>query len=83
MPSIKCHCGNLISLGAIPSNNKFHIVPDIEVENFINLINLKKDEGEIFDYFHHISRELAVCNNCERIWIDKENNGIFRSYKKE
>lgn len=82
MPNIKCNCGELITLGTIPSNSKFHLFPDTEVESLANLM-MKKSEEKIFDFFYSVSIEVAMCPNCKRIWIDFENNGLFIPYNKE
>lgn len=84
MPNIQCLCGNLITLGAIPSPNKYFLMPDVALEDFIE--DIKADctnEEHIFDRFYKVVKDLIKCSNCNRLWIDEKNNGEYQSYVPE
>ena len=84
MPNLVCKCKNLITLGAIPSPNKWQLIKDIDVEPMVDKMILNKEnEAELFDIFHEVSVEVATCFQCGRIHIDYENNGNFKCYMPE
>jgi len=66
MPKIKCKCGNIISLSAIPSPHQSHIITDVEFDNFQGMV----DAEEIYS-----SMKIVVhCDVCGRLYI--YNNGF-------
>ncbi|PSK93103.1 hypothetical protein B0I18_10272 [Taibaiella chishuiensis] len=83
MPSIRCICDHIISLGAIPSPNKYLVIPDVTVEDFVEEIKANPSDEQIFDSLHKIAKDLAKCASCGRIWIDEKNDNVYRSYAPE
>jgi hypothetical protein len=60
MPKIQCKCGNIISLGAIPSPHQWLIISDEEYDEHFSseLINA--------DYLHLKMKIVVTCEHCQR-----------------
>jgi len=61
MPAILCTCGERLSYGEIPSPNEWHLISDVDFDNFSGQVNAEE--------VYMATKGALRCPKCDRIWI--------------
>ncbi len=82
MSKIKCFCGNVIRTETGEGWPGYRIFSEQVIDDVISQM-IDSGTENIVSVFMGNSKDMFVCIDCGRLWIDTEKNAIFTCYRKE
>jgi hypothetical protein len=85
MPKFGCRCGFVLNLVPYPNQYEHLLVPDASLEEAMMYLETREGDPDKFDdLLKANARQVLVCSNCGRLWVQEEAGGnSYRAYVKE